>query len=78
MELQSAQHTLGVTTLVLLITLQTAQMELKFPQTEAASVAQVSTPQAATPLVLTGTSILTTQLARTVPQNMASTVFSAP
>ena len=78
MELQSAQHTLGLTTLVSLITLQTAQMELKFPQVEAVSHAQVSTLRFATPLVLTGTSILTTQLARTVPQNMASTVFSAP
>ena len=61
---------------MLLITLQTAQMELKFPQTEAVSRAQVSTLQAATPLVLTGTSTLLAQLARTVPQNMALTVFS--
>ena len=78
MELQSAQHTVGATTLVSLITLQTAQMELKFPQTEAVSVVQVSTLQAVHQHALTGTSILTTQLARTVPQNMASTVSSAP
>lgn len=70
MELQSAQHTIGITEVVLLIMLLTVPTELKFPQMEAASVAQVLILQLATLLVSTGTSILTTQLARIVPQDM--------
>ena len=69
-ELQSAQHTIGITEVVLLIMLLTVPTELKFSQMEAASVVQVLTLQLATLLVLTGITILPVQLARIVSQNM--------
>ena len=72
----SVPHICGITEAVLSTMLLTVLMDLKFPQTEAVSRAQVSTLQAATPLVLTGTSTLLAQLARAVSQSMEPTVFS--